>query len=45
LVGLRARERAHNEVEISRGKPRPTIRTDHRGFIMRDPRAYGKPDC
>ena len=45
LIGLRARERAHNEVEISRGKPRPTIRPDHRDFIMRDMRAYGKSDC
>ena len=44
LIGLRARERAHNEVEISRGKPRPTIRPDHRDFIMRDTRAYGKSE-
>ena len=36
LIGLRTRKRAHNEVEISRGKPRPTIRPNHRGFIMRD---------
>ena len=45
LIGLRARERAHDEVEIGGGKPRPTIRPDHRGFIMRDERAYGKRDC
>src|SRR2546430_6747496 len=45
LVGLRTRQRAHNEVEIGCGKPRPTIRPDHRDFIMRDQRAYGKPDC
>jgi len=45
LIGLRTRKRAQNEVEISRGKPRPTIRPNHRGFIMRDMRAYGKPDC
>ena len=44
LVGLRARERAHYEVEISRGKPRPTIRSNHRGFIMRDECGDGKPD-
>jgi len=36
LVGLRARERAHDEVEIGGCKPRPTIRPDHRDFIMRD---------
>ena len=45
LIGLRTRQRAHNEVEISRGKPRPTIRPDHRDFIMRDGRGYGKSDC
>ena len=44
LVALRTRERAHNEVEIRGGKPRPTIRSDHRDFIMRDARAYGKSD-
>jgi hypothetical protein len=37
LIGLRPRQRAHNEVEIGCGKPRPTIRSDHRDFIMRDP--------
>ena len=42
LVGLRTRQRAHNEIEINRGKPRPTIRPDHRDFIMRGRRAYGK---
>ena len=35
LIGLRTRERAHDEVEIRGGKPRPTIRPDHRDFIMR----------
>jgi len=44
LISLRARESAHDEVEISGGKPRPTIRSDHRDFIMRDLRAYGKQD-
>ena len=44
LIGLRTRERAHDEIEISRGKPRPTIRPDHRDFIMRDWRTYGKSD-
>ena len=38
LVGLRTRQRAHDEVEIGCGKPRPTIRSDHRDFIMRNPR-------
>ena len=42
LVGLRTRERAHNEVEISRGEARPTIRPDHRDFIMRKRATYGK---
>ena len=42
LVGLRTRQRAHNEVEIGCGKPRPTIRSDHRDFIMGDPRPCGK---
>src|SRR5437762_5426648 len=45
LVALRPRQRAHDEVEIGCGKPRPTIRSDHRDCIMRDQRAYGKPDC
>jgi len=44
LIGLRPRQRAHDEVEIGGGKPRPTIRPDHRDFIMRDRRADGKPD-
>jgi hypothetical protein len=42
LIGLRSRQRAHNEVEIGSGKPRPTIRPDHRDFIMRDQRTCGK---
>ena len=45
LIGLRTRQRAHDEVEIGCGKPRPTIRSDHRDFIMRDPRPCGKQDC
>jgi hypothetical protein len=47
VIGLRARERAHNEVEISSGKPRPTIRSDHRELVMRKGCVYGKPniDC
>jgi hypothetical protein len=44
LIGLRTRQRAYDEVEIGCREPRPTIRPDHRDFIMRDPRAYGKPD-
>ena len=42
LVGLRTRKRAHNKIEIRRGKPRPTIRPDHRDFIMCDGCADGK---
>ena len=42
LIGLRTRQRAHDEVEISGGKPRPTIRSDHRDFIVRDECADGK---
>ena len=45
LISLRTRQRAHDEVEIGSGKPRPTIRPDHRDFIMRDGRGYGKSDC
>ena len=45
LISLRARERAHDEVEIGSGEPRPTIRPDHRELIMRKGRAYGKSDC
>jgi len=44
LIASRARQRAHDEVEIGCGEPRPTIRTNHRDFIMRDDRAYGKSD-
>src|SRR6266702_4976958 len=44
LISLRPRKRAHDELEIGGGKPRPTIRPDHRDFIMRDRRADGKPD-
>src|SRR4029453_7771415 len=45
LIGLRPRQRAHDEVEIGSGKPRPTIRTDHRDFIMRNTWTCGKSDC
>ena len=45
LIGLRTREGTHDEVEISNGKPRPTIRSDHRDCIMRNMSAYGKSDC
>src|SRR4030095_9366843 len=44
LVGLRTRQRAHDEVEIGCGKPRPTIRLDHRDLIMSNSRADGKSD-
>ena len=44
LIGLGARERAHDEVEIGGGKPRRTIRPDHRELIMREGGAYGKPE-
>jgi len=46
VVSLRARECAHNEVEVevSGGKPRPTIRPDHRELVMRKGFAYGKPN-
>jgi len=45
LISLGTRQRSHNEVEIGGGKPCPTIRPDHRDFIMRDGRGYGKSDC
>src|SRR5437868_9748045 len=44
LIRLRTRKRAHDEIEISRSKPRPTIRPDHRDLILRERRAYGKSD-
>src|SRR6266581_4025678 len=44
LISLRARERAHDEVEIGGGKPRPTIRPDHRELVMGKRCAYGKPN-
>ena len=34
LIGLRARERAHDEVEIGGCEPRPTIRPDHRELVI-----------
>src|SRR6266567_4412460 len=43
LIGLGARERAHDEVEISGGEARPTIRPDHRERILRKCGVYGKP--
>jgi hypothetical protein len=42
LVALRTRQRAHDEVEIGCGKPRPTIRSNHRDFIMNNSRGDGK---
>ena len=42
LIGLRTRQRAHDEVEIGCGEPRPTICSNHRDFIMRSSRADGK---
>ena len=45
VIGLRARERAHDEVEIRGGEARPTIRPDHRELVMRKGCVYGKPDC
>jgi hypothetical protein len=42
LIGSGPRERAHDEVEIGGREPRPTIRTNHRDFIMRGRSAYGK---
>ena len=43
VVSLRARERAHDEIEIRGRKPRPTIRLDHRELIMSNGHATGKP--
>ena len=34
VIGLGARERSHDKVEISRREARPTIRLDHRELIM-----------
>jgi hypothetical protein len=34
LVRSRAGERAHDEIEIRSGEPRPTIRPDHRALII-----------
>jgi hypothetical protein len=44
VVSLGAREGAHDEVEISRGEARPTIRPDHREHIVRNGCVYGKPN-
>jgi hypothetical protein len=43
-IGLRTCERAHDEVEIGGGEPRPTIRPDHRELILRDRGADGQSD-
>ena len=45
VIALRAGKGADDKIEIGRGKSRPTIRPDHRDFIMRDGRGYGKSDC
>ena len=42
LISLGTRQRSHNEVKIGGGKPCPTIRPNHRDFIMRGEREYGK---
>jgi hypothetical protein len=42
LIALRTRQRPHDEVEIDCGKPRPTIRSNHRDFIMSNSRGDGK---
>jgi len=44
MVSLGAREGAHDEVEVSRGEARPTIRPDHRERIVRNGCVYGKPN-
>src|SRR5262245_52862109 len=42
LVRLRTRQCAHDEVEIGCGKPRPTIRSNHRDFILNSSLADSK---
>ena len=44
MVSFGARERAHDEVEISCGEARPTIRPDHRERIVWSGCVYGKPN-
>jgi hypothetical protein len=44
LIGLRAREHAHDEVEISGGETRPTILPDPRELVMSKRGVYGKPN-
>jgi hypothetical protein len=44
LIALRSRQRAHDEVEIGCGKSRPTIRSNHRDFIMRTSHGHGKQE-
>src|SRR6185312_13192721 len=39
VIFLRTRQRTHDEIEIRCGKPRPTIRPDHRESIMSNRRA------
>jgi hypothetical protein len=34
MIGLGTGENANDKIEIRRREPRPTIRLDHRGFIM-----------
>ena len=42
MIRLRTRQRADNEVEIGGRKPRPTIRSNHRDFIVGNSRSDGK---
>src|ERR1700675_5087689 len=42
MVGLRPRQRPHDELEIRGSKPRPTIRLDHRKLVMSTRCASGK---
>jgi hypothetical protein len=42
LIGLRTRQCSHDEVEIGCGKPRSTIRSNHRGFIVSKSLGDGK---
>ena len=42
LIALRTRQRPHDEVEIGCGKPRPTIRSNHRDFMMSNSPGDGK---
>jgi hypothetical protein len=42
VIFLRTRQRAHDEIEIRGGKPRPAIRPDHRKMIMNNAGADDK---